>query len=276
MSITFGAWWPLILLLAIPYLWWVKKQSVTDLTPSHLKLSTILRSCIVVLLAFALMQPVLFRAGTDFSVVYLIDLSQSVSAPAIQAALDWIGKTNESGKPSHTAMIPFAANSQLFDTVDAMKKVQISSRPIPGAIDQSATNIQDAIDRGLRSLAPHHLQRLVLVSDGNENAKKMMDLVPRLNAENVHVYTIPLQTRSNRDAWVENILAPTQVTAEESFPVEVHAYSQTDAACEISVKNGSKTLDTRKVQLTRGLNRVSFEPRIDAGGSVTLLSLIHI
>src|SRR5689334_20553288 len=113
-NLTVSAWWPVIFLAIVPYLWWIGRRTVTDLSPRHIQVSTLIRSAIVVLLAFSLMQPVLYRAATDFSVVYLVDLSQSVSAPAIQAALDWIGKTNATGKPAHSGLVPFAANSQYF------------------------------------------------------------------------------------------------------------------------------------------------------------------
>src|SRR5207237_3905475 len=77
------------------------------------------------------------------------------------------------------------------------------------------------------------------------------------------------QARTNRDVWVENILAPSEVTAEELFPLEAHVYSQTDAAAEVEIKHGDKSLGIKKVQLIRGLNRVAFETSIkDEAGPV--------
>src|SRR5207248_2472068 len=96
-----------------------------------------------------------------------------------------------------------------------------------GSIDQSGTNIEDAIDNAIRSFAPHHLKRLVLLSDGNENSGHMMEMLSRLKSEGIHVYTLPSQARANQDVWVENVLAPSEVTSEELFPLEVHVYSQT-------------------------------------------------
>ena len=67
------------------------------------------------------------------------------------------------------------------------------------------------------------------------------------------------------------ILAPAQVTDGEAFPVEVQVYSQGLATGEVLLKKNDKTLDTKKVSLLRGLNRITFEPRITGdNGAITL------
>ena len=194
-------------------------RTQNDLSPKHLNLATIVRSAIVALIAFALMQPVIYRSGAFISVVYLLDVSESVSPQAIQSAIQWIQQTNDAGHADHARFIPFGANSAVFENLDQLKEVQVASAASRGSIDQSGTDIEGAIDSAIRSFAPHHLKRLVLLSDGNENSGHMMNMLSRLKSENVHVYTMPSQARTNRDVWVENIMAPAEVTAEELFPM---------------------------------------------------------
>lgn len=269
MRFTFDTYWPLLLFLLIPYLWWVLRNTLTDLTPKHLQLAGAVRSAIVALIALALMQPVIYRSGAWVSVVYLLDVSQSVSPQAIQSAIQWIQQTNAAGHPDHARFVPFGANASIFDNLDKLKEVRVADAASGGSIDQSGTDIENAIDTAIRSFAPHHLKRLVLLSDGNENSGHMMDMLSRLKSEGIHVYTVPSQARTNRDVWVENIMAPAQVTSEELFPLEAHIYSQTETTGEVEIKQGDKTLGTKKVQLIRGLNRVAFETSIkDEAGAV--------
>jgi Ca-activated chloride channel family protein len=271
MRFSFDTYWPALLLLLIPYVWWVLRRTQTDLSPKHLQLAGIVRSAIVALIALALMQPVLYRAGSWISVVYLLDVSQSVSPSAIQSSMQWIQQTNDSGRPDHARFIPFAANATVFEKLDQMKDVHVASSASRGSIDQSGTNIEDAIDTAIRTFAPHHLKRLVLLSDGNENSGHMMEMLSRLKSEGVHVYTVPSQPRTNQDVWVENVLSPVQVTAEELFPLEVHVYSQADVPAEVEIKHGDKSLGIKKVNLIRGLNRVAFETSIkDEAGPVMI------
>ena len=52
------------------------------------------------------------------------------------------------------------------------------------------------------------------------------------------------------------------MTAEETFPMEVHVYSQVEAEGEVEVKASDKILGSRKVKLVKGINRVAFAGRI--------------
>jgi len=250
MHLTFEAYWPLILLLIVPYVWWVRRTSAVDLSPKHLRLSTVIRSAIVCMLALALMQPVLYKPSTHLSVVYLLDVSQSVAPGAIKKAIDWIQETNDSGKPDHSQFVVFGSNTMQFDQVEELKKVRVSNRPGEGVLDQSRTDIAGALDRAIRGFAPNHLKRVVLISDGNENSGDLAAILPRLKRENAHVYTVPLEARVNRDVWIESVLAPSAVTAGEQFPVEIHVYSQSETTAEIEVKKDKEVLARRSVHLT--------------------------
>src|SRR2546429_245326 len=146
MRFTFDTYWPLLLLLIIPYLLWVQRKTLTDLSPKHLQLSGLVRSVIVALIALSLMQPVIYRAGAWISAVYLLDVSQSVSPQAIQSAIQWIQQTNDAGRPDHARFIPFGANASVFEKLDQLKEVQVAANASRGSIDQSGTNIEDAID----------------------------------------------------------------------------------------------------------------------------------
>jgi len=271
MRFSFDTYWPLLLLALIPGLWWMQRRTLTDLSPKHLQLAGIVRSVIIVLIALALMQPVVYRSGAWVSVVYLLDVSQSVSPQAIQSSMEWIQKTNDAGGPEHARFVPFAVNSRVFDRLDQLKEVQVGSGASRNSIDQSGTDIEDAIDTAIRSFAPHHLKRLVLLSDGNENSGHMMNVLSRLKSESIHVYTMPSSARTNRDVWVENILSPAEVTAEELFPVEAHVYSQVETSAEVEIRQGEKSLGTKQVQLTRGLNRVAFETSLKDEAGPTMI-----
>ena len=272
MQLGIDTYWPLLLLGLIPYFWLVQRKTMVDLSPKHLQLSGAVRASVVVLVAFALMQPVVYRSGDWLSVVYLLDISQSVSPPAVQSAIDWIQKTNDAGGPDHSRFVAFGGNSGVFEDMQGLRNVQVSSKPgTGGAIDQSSTNIQEGLDRAIRSFAPHHLKRLVLLTDGNENTGAMSGVVTRLKQEGVHVYTVPMAARTNKDIWVEAIMAPAEITADELFPIEAHVYSQVDGIGEVEIRNGAKKLDSRKVTLKRGLNRVAFESRITGdSGPITI------
>jgi uncharacterized membrane protein/uncharacterized protein YegL len=276
-GLSFGARWPFVLLLIIPYIWWVRRRTLRDLSPKHLQLSALARSAIVAMLALALTQPVIYRSGTWVSVIYLLDVSESASPAAVQSAIQWIRETNDSGHPAHARYVPFGANASVFETLAQLRAVPVAETSDAGgsvdddAIDRSATNIEGAVERALHNFAPHHLKRLVLITDGHENAGQVTNVLPRLKAAGVHAYTMPLPARTASDVWVESIAGPSDRAAEEQFPLDVHIYSQKATSAEVRLRYGDKRLGQRNVQLVPGLNRVTFETSItDEAGPITI------
>ena len=133
MRLTFYTYWPLVLpLIVLPFVWWVQKRTVTGLTPKKLQLLSWARSAVVVLLAMTLTQPALTRSGQWLSVIYLLDVSKSISPGAVQSATKWIQETNETGKPDNARFIPFANNSIQFGTLDQLKDVQVADELVAG------------------------------------------------------------------------------------------------------------------------------------------------
>ena len=275
MSLIFEHYWPLLLLALIPLLGWIRRNSAVDLSPKHLRLSLIIRSVLIVLLALTLMQPTLLRSSSRIAAVYLLDVSQSVSPTAVQDSLAWIRKTHEAGGSPLSKFLAFASNSVAFDSPDALAKVPVTNNaagnPQPGVVDQSKTRLASALDHAARSFPPDHVKHLVLLSDGNANAGDLTSALEQLRLENIRVYARSMNARSARDTWIETILAPTSVTAEEQFPVEVHVYSQAGAQGEIQLKDGDRVIETRRVTLKDGLNRIAFETSLkDDRASVAL------
>src|SRR5262249_26898411 len=150
----------------------------------------------------------------------------------------------------------------VLETLDQLKNISVADNSENGSIDQTATNIETAVDSALQTFLPHHLKRMVLVTDGNENSGHVKNLLSRLRAEDVRVYTVPLDARVNRDAWIEGVMSPSEIEPEALFPVEAHIYSQSDTAGEVQLRSGDKSLASRAVHLTAGLNRVAFETSI--------------
>jgi uncharacterized iron-regulated membrane protein len=91
--LKFETYWPLLLVGVVPYLWWVRSRSLADLPAKHLRVSTIVRSALIVLLALALMQPVVSRTGSWISVAYLVDVSQSIAPESLSESIAWIEET---------------------------------------------------------------------------------------------------------------------------------------------------------------------------------------
>lgn len=260
---TVESWWPLLLLLAIPLLWKIRRATTTAYNTRHLSLLTGIRFAAVALLALALMQPVVYWAGRGVSVVYLVDVSRSAAPSSIQSALQWIGKVHDAGRPEDSAFIAFGANARVFDSLDELTRVPLSDQGAAGTVDPTGTDLAGGLQAAMRSLSAGRLKRLVLVSDGNDTSGDLSPILEGLRQENIRVYTAPMSARTDGDSWIEDVAAPADVTEGERFAVQVHIDSQRAAAGEIELRSGPKTLARKAIVLAPGSNTVALDAVVE-------------
>ncbi len=270
MTITYGHFWPLLILLVIPLFWGVLRHTTIGLSPRHLRATVIVRTTVLVLLTLALMRPVWHRAGKWISVVYALDVSSSIEPGFLDTAIDWIASSNTSGAPDHAGFIAFGGSAQNVGSVEGIRGVGVSNDGSNGSINQSATDLETAVAQALRSFDPRYLKRLVLITDGNENAGELSRIVGRAQESGVRIFTMPANVRGEGDSFVESIGLPQDMRQEEPVATTVQVFSRVATAATVEVLGNGTRLDSRQVDLVPGLNTVPFEVRLPSEGGVTI------
>ncbi len=205
MSIEFVRWWPVLGLVAVPFIWRLSQRSTLGSSPRHRAVAAAFRIAVVVLLVSALIEPVWHRSGKWMSIVYALDVSSSIDPAFVDTAIDWIASTNARGDPAHAAFLAFGGSARAVATAEAIRSVEVSSDGANRSIDQSVTNLETALSRALRSFDPRYLKRLVLITDGNENAGNVSRVLGEAQENDVRVFTLPATVRGEGDSWVEAI-----------------------------------------------------------------------
>lgn len=270
--------WPAAFLAAVPLLFWLAGRSQTRLGRRHLLVATILRSLAIISLALALMRPQWNAESGDVSVVYALDISRSVSSSFIEAAIKWIEQADREGAPAHARYLAFADHAVMLQKPGDMRSLAVTEGHPRGAsahatvIDQTATNLEQALDAALMGLDRDRAKRIVLLTDGNQTAGDVWRVLPLLTRANVRVYPIPAKVRDDNDAWLAGIDVPADVHSGEPVTVTARVFSAVETPAQVSLKDGARVLGTRKVQLKAGLNRIAFEAKLARAGAVTLLA----
>ena len=268
--------WPAVFLAAVPLLFWLAVQGKTRLGRKHLFVATSLRSLAIVFLAFALMRPQWNAQSGDVSVVYALDISRSVSSSFIDAAIKWIEQADREGKPAQARYLAFADHAVPVQKPADMRSLAVTERSArgsaaaPGVIDQTATDLERALDSALLGLEHDRAKRIVLLTDGNQTTGDVWHVLPRLTQARVRVYPVPAKVRDDNDAWIAGIDLPAEVHSGEPLSVAVRVVSAVETPAQVSLKDTKAVLGTRTVQLKAGLNRIVFETRLARTGAVTL------
>ena len=270
MSIEFARWWPILGLVAVPFIWRLSQHSTLGSSPRHRAVSAVLRIAVVVLLVSALLEPVWHRSGKWMSVVYALDVSSSIDPAFVGTAIDWIASTNNQGDPAHAAFIAFGGSARAVATAEGIRSVEVSADGANRSVNQSVTNLEAAVARAFRSFDPRYLKRLVLITDGNENAGDVSRVLGEAQENEVRVFTLPATVRGEGDSWVEAIDLPDEIREQEPVTATVRVFSRVATTTTVALVGNDQTLETREVRLEPGLNEVDFEVRLPAGGAGTL------
>ncbi len=264
------------LLAVLPAIWWLAWHHRAARAPRRLLTATLLRSLALILLALALARPVLLERSREISVVYAIDISRSVAPAFLRQTLDWIRIENARHAPAQVRYVVFGNRARILDSADDVLGVPVTAdaASAPDAIDQSDTDLEQALRTAMFGFAPSTARRLVLVSDGNQTHGDVWRVLPHLQSERVRVFSIPATVAVSNDAWVEAIALPEDVRQEEPAIASIHIFSRMQTHARVELSRRTRVLSARSVTLQPGENEVELRIRIPEAGSTVLTARV--
>jgi Ca-activated chloride channel family protein len=263
------AFWPALLLLppALLLSWWMHLKTVTDMSLTRRNVALLLRSILLTLLILAMAGMKSIKKGDSLAVIFVVDGSKSIredqraviqkyitDAARGMQAIDKIGVITFAQDP-HTQTSP----GQPLDPARLHD---------PGVT--TATNIEQALRHAkaeLESTARDSGKRIVLLSDGNENAGRALSEVRELSASHIELDTLTLPVTLPKEALIDKVVMPARVKIGEPFPVRIVINSLTAQKATVSLsKDGKPTGNARSIDLHPGKNVLVFEQNIDKAG----------
>lgn len=272
-SVNSAAWlW--LLLGVVPFVVWAARRTLTNFEPRQRVLQGAARGGVLTLVVLALAQPVWNGAERRVSVVYLVDVSASVSAAAVERAATWIGDAHRIRTPDHWTVLAFGADTAEVQNVNALSALA-RARTSAGAPDVAETNIGRALDDARAAFAPGHLRRVVLFTDGRSTAGDTGSATAFLQADGIEVHTVPLGARDVGDAWIDAVSGPSRVAAGEPFTIEVVVFSQLERSVVVELRHRGEVVALQPVRVEPGARVVALEARIHQEGPSVLDAVLQ-
>ena len=264
-----GALW---LLAAVPVVWLAHLVARTTFNPRQRWIQATARSLLLAALALAVARPVLSTNSPRQSIVYVVDISHSVSSRAIEDAARKIDEFNASLHPTHWRIVAFASTSAtVADTAALRRLAQVDTANAVDAIDRTGSDLEAALGAARAQLAPDSTARIVLFSDGRPTAGRVEDAVVRLTAAHIPVFVEPMSVRSLGDTWLDRIDLPERIVAGAAFTTLVTVGAQRATTATIELRSDGGVLVSRLVTVPPGLTTVAADGRLDSPGA----HLIH-
>ena len=202
------------------------------------------------------------------SVVFLLDVSDSVPMIQQKAGIEQINTALDALKPTDLFSVILFAGRAAVSVLNQQKAAQpqLTEEVLSGTdIDRTATNIAGAIQLGLSLSSDVQVgqKRLVLLSDGVQNASEVVALLDLVRASEIEVFTLPLPAEREHEVWVRTLETPSQVRADEAFQVRAIVEATTDTAIQVRLyRNESPVAEPRTIALKRGRQPINFSQRI--------------
>ncbi|NQW03429.1 MAG: VWA domain-containing protein [Acidobacteria bacterium] len=268
MSVIWTSPAALWLLLLVPLVWLAGRFSRTNFNPAQHTLQGAVRSVVLIALAVALARPVLEVGSSRVSVVYLVDVSYSVSSRSVTEAAARITEINASLQPDHMSIVAFGRHAQVVDTVDALTAIVAADGN--GEADRSGTDLDQALRAARAELAPGHVPRVVLFSDGRTTSGDVATAVAQLASAGIPVHVFPLAPRELGDTWVQALHLPVRLAPGGLIAATVDVGSQRAVNVVVEIRVGTRVLGTQAAAVSPGTTPVVVDISVDEPGAVTL------
>jgi hypothetical protein len=160
MSISWTTPAALWLLAVVPAVWMLLRFSRTNFNPRQRLIQAAARSFVLVALTLALARPVVSMSSSRLSVVYLVDVSQSIASQSIVAAADRIDALAKSLRPDHSRVLAFGATVAVLADSAALRALASADPADPaGPVRREGTDLEQALRRARAELLPGHVPR---------------------------------------------------------------------------------------------------------------------
>jgi uncharacterized membrane protein len=220
------------------------------------RLLTTLRLIVLLLMIGGLVRLSLTQAYQRANVLFLLDMSMSMTTAMQQRALDVIRTVTKEKRPEDgIGLVVFGADATLEQNVAKNFTLQ----DVASQVDASATHIARAIQTGMASFPPDGARRLALLSDGNENVGSAAETALIARSLGAEIYPIPLgQDTGGREVRVDKLVVPRQVQAGAPYQVEAMVFSTIETQASLELFRGGAFVGRQDVALKPGKNRVQF------------------
>ncbi|MBI1277368.1 MAG: VWA domain-containing protein [Anaerolineaceae bacterium] len=240
----------LVLLLCIPLLlyWGWPRQAyrrARDIT------SLILRSVITLLLVLALAGAQIVQAANKLTVIFLLDVSDSMGQQAQADGLTYIRQAMSNMQPDDQAgIVLFGGKALVEHPVSSVHEFgRIESSPPTGN-----TNLEQAIRLALGLFPADSAKRIVVLSDGQPTIGNADSAAQLAAATGVEISYVPYVAIDKPEVQVTSVNVPSAINAGQRFDLNLTINAEAATPARVTVLQTGQIIQQQDVQLQQGTN----------------------
>lgn len=223
----------------------------------------VMRGLIGILLVLTLCGLSFKITTKQVTTIFLVDVSDSNEKNLdemeayIRSSIEAMPKKNQAG-------VVVFGDDVLVDQFVTDKKIfaEVTSAPVT-----TATNLEKAVSTALTIFPEDTAKRLVLITDGLENAGSVEKMAGTVAAQDIDVKVLKLEQNMGEEVYVSNLELPQYVHIGDTFNVKVTIQSNVSTEAVVSLYSGRTLKGQSTVNLTAGQNQFVFQDTGESNGT---------
>ncbi|MBS0202410.1 MAG: VWA domain-containing protein [Planctomycetes bacterium] len=257
---------PAMLVLAVisPWFWWMHVAGYGGLPKGRGSVALMVRLLLVGLFAMVLAEPRSVRSKDVMSVVFALDVSDSIYSA--DKPISYITETVQNHRPKGTedqqSLIIFGKNP----AVELPPAKAFPLEALNSQIDRGSTNLEQALSMSSAVIKEDVQGRIVLISDGVQTEGNLSRTLADLKARGIAVDVLPIDYSYNNEVWLERLDLPQQVKLGETYEAAMVLSSLSDGTGTLVLRENNKVIAEQKVDYKTGKNRYSVPITLRSAG----------
>lgn len=230
----------LALLAVLPLLVVFSYRSLAGLGGGRRVAAIVMRCVVVTCMVFALAGMERTRERDALTTIFLLDRSSSIPRAYQQEAFAFVQRAAEGlGPNDRLGVIAFDGRG----AVEQLPMGALAIDRITEPVDPDQTDIAVALRLAMALFPPDSARRVVLLSDGNENAGDALEEAEHYRAAGVPIDVVPILYAHRNEVVFEQLRAPPTAAVDETISVQMILRSQVPATGRILFEHNGQLVD---------------------------------
>lgn len=226
------------------------------------KIAVLLRCFVFILLALALAGINIKWETAEITTIVAVDRSDSMTNSNTDTR-DFVKKALAS-KPGgeQIGILTFGGNAEVETFVSKSPEFVAFETDVAG----SHTNIENACATSISLFPENSRKRIVLITDGQENAGNVLKLAPTILDMGIDLKVYKTNRDIKNEVALESINVPSSLNAGENFSITININSRIKTNATLTLFTGREKTLEEKVELRNGSNRFVFKDTASGPG----------
>ncbi len=246
-------WWPAFwLLLATPWVWWMHFAGSSGLTGWRAHAVLVSRLVLVGTFAALLAEPRAVRRSDALSLVYALDVSDSMGEKISDQSLRWIlDSVRAKPQKDEAGLVIFGRDA----AVELPPRTTFPFETINSRVARDGSDVARGLGLAAAMLPEGNQGRVVLISDGNETEGNVAPVLDELKSRGIAVDVLPVAFDFQKEVWLERLDLPRVVKKGESYDAHVLLSALNAGHGRLRLVENGQTIAEKDVGYAAGKNR---------------------